>query len=203
MVDDTPTSMSQGHESVELVGDETVGYFARAVLIAALTAVLAQVSVPYPFSPAPVSFQVIGVYLAGLLLGPLWGGFSFALYLLVGAVGIPVFSNGGSGLAYIAGPTGGFLVGFLLAAVLVGALVHRSLTPRPLSEVSVAVQTGAVFAGLAVIYLVGAPRLAQVQGLSLTRGFWVGAVVFIPGDVVKIAATLGLVRGGHLADLVE
>jgi len=195
--------MSQEHESVELVGDETVGYFARAVLIATLTAVLAQLSIPYPFSPAPISFQVIGVYLAGLLLGPLWGGFTFVLYLLVGALGAPVFSNGGSGLAYIAGPKGGFLVGFLLAAVLVGAVVHRSLTPRPLSEISVWLQTGALFAGLTVIYLVGAPWLAQVQGWTLARGFVAGAVVFIPGDVVKIAATMGLVRSGHLADLVE
>jgi len=195
--------MSQEHESVELVGDETVGYFARAVLIAALTAVLAQLSVPYPFSPAPISFQVIGVYLAGLLLGPLWGGFTFALYLLVGAVGVPVFANGGSGLAYLAGPTGGFIVSYVLATVLIGAVVHRSVTPRPLSEVSVWLQTGALFAGLAVIYLVGAPRLAQVQGWTLARGFWAGAIVFVPGDIVKIAATMGLVRSGDLADLVE
>jgi len=195
--------MSQEHESVELVGDETVGYFTRAVLIAALTAVLAQLSVPYPFSPAPISFQVIGVYLAGLLLGPLWGGFTFALYLVVGAVGVPVFANGGSGLAYLAGPTGGFIVSYVLAAVLIGAVVHRRVTPRPLSEVSVAVQTGALFAGLVVIYLVGAPRLAQVQGWTLARGFWAGAIVFVPGDIVKIAATMGLVKSGHLADLVE
>jgi biotin transport system substrate-specific component len=195
--------MSQEHESVELVGDETVGYFARAVLIAALTAVLAQLSVPYPFSPAPISFQVIGVYLAGLLLGPLWAGFAFTLYLLVGAVGVPVFANGGSGLAYLAGPTGGFIVSYVLAAVLIGAVVHRRVTPRPLSEVSVAVQTGALFAGLVVIYLVGAPRLAQVQGWTLARGFWAGAIVFVPGDIVKIAATMGLVKSGHLADLVE
>lgn len=195
--------MSQEHESVELVGDETVGYFAKAVLIAALTAVLAQLSVPYPFSPAPISFQVIGVYLAGLLLGPLWGGFAFTLYLLVGALGAPVFANGGSGLAYLAGPTGGFLVSYVLAAVLIGAIVHRDLTPRPLSDASVAVQTAALFVGLAVIYLVGAPRLAQVQGWTLARGFVAGAVVFVPGDVVKIAATMALVRGGHLADLVE
>lgn len=195
--------MAQEHESVELVGDETVEYFAKAVLITALTAVLAQVSVPYPFSPAPISFQVIGVYLAGLLLGPAWGGFSLLLYLLVGALGAPVFSSGGSGVAYLLGPTGGFLVGFLLAAVLIGALVHRQVEPRPLSEVSIAVQTGALFAGLVLIYLVGAPRLAQVLGYTLEEGFWKGAIVFVPGDVVKIAATIGLVRGGHLADLVE
>jgi biotin transport system substrate-specific component len=159
--------------------------------------------VPYPFSPAPISFQVIGVYLAGLLLGPLWGGFTFALYLVVGAVGVPVFANGGSGLAYLAGPTGGFIVSYVLAAVLIGAVVHRRVTPRPLSEVSVAVQTGALFAGLVVIYLVGAPRLAQVQGWTLARGLWAGAIVFVPGDIVKIAATMGLVKSGHLADLVE
>lgn len=193
--------MSQEYESVELVGDDTVEQFAKAVLIAALTAVLAQVSVPYPLSPAPISFQVIGVYLAGLLLGTMWGGFAFLLYLTVGALGAPVFANGGSGLAYLAGPTGGFIVSYVLAAVLIGAVVHRGLQPRPLSEVPIAVQTGALFAGLALIYLVGAPWLAQVQGWSLQRGFVAGAIVFIPGDVVKIAATIALVKGRHLAGL--
>lgn len=195
--------MAQQHESVELVGDETVEHFATAVGIAALTAVLAQVSIPYPLSPAPISLQVVAAFLAGLLLGPLWGGFSLTLYLLVGALGAPVFSNGGSGLGYLAGPTGGFLVGFLLAAVLVGAVVHRSIEPRSLARVSLPVQVGALLAGLAVIYLVGAPRLAMVQGWTLQRGFVAGALVFLPGDLVKIAATVAIVRRRDLARLVQ
>ena len=191
--------MSQRHESVDLVGDETVKHLAVASVLAALTAAFAYVSIPLPGLPAPVSFQVFGVYFAGLLLGPRWGGFSMALYLLVGVAGAPVFSNGGAGLAYLLGPTGGFLVGFLLAAVLIGVIVHRGLDPRPLSEVSVAVQAGALFAGLAVLYAVGVPWLAVSTDYGFVEAATVGAAIFLPGDLIKIAATLGLVRAGVLA----
>ena len=193
--------MAQRYESVDLVDRTVVERLAGAVVIAALTAALALVSVPYPFSPAPISFQGIGVYLAALLLGPLWGGFSFVLYLSVGLLGLPVFSNGAAGLGYFTGPTGGFLVGFLVAAVVIGAIVHRNVEPRPLSEIPIALQAGALFVGLAIIYVIGAPWLAMQTGMSLQEGFVAGAIVFIPGDVVKIAATLALIKGGELADL--
>jgi biotin transport system substrate-specific component len=190
--------MSQEYESVELVGDSTVGQFARAVVLAALTAAFAQVSIPIPGLPAPVSFQVFAVYFAGLLLGPLWGGVALTLYLLVGIVGAPVFSNGGAGLGYALGPTGGYLLGFLLAAVVIGAVVHRRVEPRSLADVSLAVQAGALIAGLAVIYAVGVPWLAYATGMGLSKAVSVGLVVFVPGDIIKILATLALVKGGHL-----
>jgi biotin transport system substrate-specific component len=191
--------MSQEHESVELVGDETVRYFALASVLAALTAAFAYVSIPLPGLPAPISFQVFGVYFAGLLLGPKWGGFSQALYLVVGIAGAPVFSNGGAGLGYVLGPTGGYLVGFLLAAIVIGAIVHRSLDPKPLSTVSLGVQAGALVVGLAVIYAVGVPWLAVQTGMGIVAAAEVGMVVFVPGDIVKIVATLGLVKAGALA----
>jgi len=191
--------MSQGHESVELVGDETVRHLAVSAVLAALTAAFAYVSIPLPGLPAPISFQVFGVYFAGLLLGPRWGGFSMALYLLVGLAGAPVFSNGGAGLGYLLGPTGGYLISYVLAAVLIGAIAHRSLDPRPLSAVSVPVQAGALVAGIALIYAVGVPWLAWRGGYSLVYAVEVGMLVFVPGDVIKIVATLGLVRAGSLA----
>lgn len=194
--------MAQTYESVDLVDRTIVERFAGAVVLAALTAALALVSVPYPFSPAPISFQVIGVYLAALLLGPLWGGLSFVLYLAAGALGAPVFSNGAAGLGYVMGPTGGFLIGFLIATVVVGAIVHRSAEPRSLSEVPITLQAGALFVGLAIIYLVGAPWLAFANGWSLQTGFVSGAIVFIPGDVVKIAATLAVLTSAEFAELI-
>lgn len=191
--------MSQEHESVELVGDETVRHIALAAALAALTAAFAYVSIPLPGLPAPISFQVFGVYFAGLLLGPRWGGFSMGLYLLVGAAGAPVFSNGSAGLGYLLGPTGGYLIGFLLAAILIGAIVHRGLDAKPLGEVSVAVQAGALVAGLALIYAVGVPWLALSAGYPFGQAAWVGAAIFLPGDLIKIVATLALVKGGVLA----
>ncbi|MFC7075455.1 biotin transporter BioY [Haloarcula halophila] len=199
--------MAQEHDSVELVGDEAVKHISLAAVLAALTAVFAYVSIPVPGLPAPISFQVFGVYFAGLLLGPRWGGFSIALYLLVGIAGAPVFSNGGAGLGYVLGPTGGYLIGFLVAAVVIGAIVHRPFGsiadrgsgPRQLSEVSVGVQAGALVVGLVVIYAVGVPWLAYAAGLPPVEAATVGAAVFLPGDAIKIAATLALVRGGALA----
>jgi biotin transport system substrate-specific component len=188
-----------GTESVDLVGDEAVSNIALAAVLAALTAAFAYVSIPLPGLPAPISFQVFGVYFAGLLLGPRWGGFSIGLYLLAGVAGAPVFSNAGSGLGYLLGPTGGYLVGFLLAAVLIGAIVHRGLDPKPLTEVSLATQAIALVAGLVVIYAVGVPWLVVFGGLPPVEAATVGALVFLPGDAIKIAATLALVKGGVLA----
>lgn len=186
-------------ESVDLVGEEAVSSIALAAVLAALTAAFAYVSIPIPGLPAPVSFQVFGVYFAGLLLGARWGGFSIALYLLVGIAGAPVFSNGAAGLGYLLGPTGGYLVGFLLAAVVIGAIAHRGLDANSLSEVPITRQVGALVAGLVVIYAVGVPWLAAMTAYPFTEAATVGALIFIPGDILKIAATLALVKGGVLA----
>ncbi|MFC6756403.1 MULTISPECIES: biotin transporter BioY [Haloarcula] len=188
-----------GTESVDLVGDEAVSNIALAAVLAALTAAFAYVSIPIPGLPAPVSFQVFGVYFAGLLLGARWGGFSVALYLLVGIAGAPVFSNGQAGLGYLLGPTGGYLVGFLLAVVLIGAVVHRGLDPKPLTDIPLTRQVAALVAGLVLIYAIGVPWLAAIAGLAPVEALTVGALVFLPGDAIKITATLALVKGGVLA----
>jgi biotin transport system substrate-specific component len=186
-------------ESVDLVGDETVSHIAIAAVLAALTAAFAYVSIPIPGLPAPISFQVFGVYFAGLLLGPRWGGLSLGVYLLAGIAGAPVFSNGGAGMGYLLGPTGGYLIGFLLAAILIGGIIHRGLDPKPLDEVSTGLQAGALVAGLGLIYAIGVPWLASNTGMTLQTAAIQGAAIFLPGDVIKIAATLALVKGGLLA----
>lgn len=191
--------MSEQYESVELVGDRTVQQFALAVLVAALTAALAQVAVPYPFSPAEFTLQTVGVYLAGLLLGPLWGGFALLLYGLVGVAGAPVFAGGSAGFGVVTGPTGGYLVSFPIAAAVIGGLVHRRLRPRRLDTVPVAVQVVALLVGLAVVYLIGSVWLAVVTDQSLVTGLVQGGVVFIPGDVAKAVAVMSLVTGGYFA----
>lgn len=191
--------MAEQHESVDLVGDRTVQYFAVAVLVAALTAAFAQVTVPYPFSPAPFTLQTAGVYLAGLLLGPVWGAFSLLLYLLVGVAGAPVFAGGSAGYGVLVGPTGGYLVSFPIAAGLIGAVVHRRVNPRRLDEVSVPLQVLALVVGLAVVYLVGSVWLSVQLELPLANALVQGGVVFIPGDAAKAVAVMALVTGGYLA----
>ena len=191
--------MSQEYESVELVGDDAVRRFALAVLVAALTAALAQVSIPLPGSLPPFSLQPFGPFFAGLLLGPLWGGLALALYVLAGVAGAPVFSNGNAGLGYVlvGQGTGGFIVGFLAGAVVGGAIVHRRVRPRSLDDVRLVYQVGGLLATLVVIYVIGVPWLSWVTGLPLSRAATVMAP-YVPLDVVKLLVAVGIVRGGYL-----
>jgi biotin transport system substrate-specific component len=188
--------MSQEHtDAVELVGSETVAHLSGAVLIAALTAVLAQFSIDLP-GGLPFSFQPFGVFVAGILLGPLWGGFSLLLYLLVGIAGAPVFSNGAAGVGIVTGPTGGFLVSFVIAAALIGAVAHRSIEPKPVSGLAIVGVTAGLVVGMAVTYAVGLPWFAEVQGWTLSRTASFMAP-FAVGDAVKIAITVSLVANGN------
>ncbi|WP_018256658.1 biotin transporter BioY [Halomicrobium katesii] len=191
--------MAQQHDSVALVGDETVEHFATAVLLAALTAALAQVSIPLPGSLPPFSLQPFGAFFAGLLLGPLWGGLALALYILVGIAGAPVFSNANAGLGYVlvGQGTGGFLVGFLLGAVVAGGIAHRQITPRSLETIGVATQVLALVAAVVVIYAVGVPWMSWALGLPVQRAAATMAP-YAPFDLLKIAVAIAIVRGGYL-----
>ncbi|ELZ22425.1 BioY protein [Halosimplex carlsbadense 2-9-1] len=190
--------MAQEYESVDLVGDDTVRNLAGAAVLAALTAALAQLSIPIPSVGVPFSLQPFGPFLAGLVLGPLWGGFAMALYLAAGTAGAPVFSNGAAGIGHFGGRTGGFLVGFALSAVVVGAVAHRGIEVRPVSELSVPVELVAVAAGLVVVYAVGLPWMAEVLGVSVGRAAGLMAPYAVP-DVVKVFVTVAVVEGGAVA----
>ncbi|MFU1779753.1 biotin transporter BioY [Haloarcula japonica] len=187
-------------QSVDLVDDETVGLFTKAVLLAALTAGLAQISIPLPGPLVPFSLQPFGMFFAGLLLGPLWGGVALLLYILVGIAGAPVFSNANAGLGYvIAGQgTGGFLVGFLVGAVVAGAIAHRSIAPKPVADLSIPVQVVALTAAVSVVYAIGIPWMSFVTGLPLTRAAALMAP-YIPPDLLKLGIAIAIVQGGYLA----
>ncbi len=181
-------------EEVDLVGDETALNVARAALFAALMGAFAYVSFPYPLSPAPVTLQVLGVFLAGLFLGPVWGGASMALYLLAGAVGAPVFAGGGAGVGVLLGPTGGYLLSYTLAAFVVGTIAHGGLGLRPLAEASVARLVVAMGAAVVVIYGIGVPFMWWNLEMTLRTAVITGAVVFVPAEALKMAAAIGIVR---------
>ena len=188
--------MSQEYsDSVDLVNAGTVAYLSGAVLIAALTAVLAQFSIDLP-GGVPFSFQPFGVFFAGILLGPIWGGFSMLLYLLVGIAGAPVFSNGTAGVGIVLGPTGGFLISYVFAAAAIGLVAHRSLDPVGVDDLPAVGVTAGLVVGSAIIYAIGVPWFAEVQGWTLPRaaGFM---APFAVGDAVKIAITVGIVAGGN------
>ncbi|MXR53171.1 biotin transporter BioY [Halovenus sp. WSH3] len=182
---------SNGTETVELVEKETIRNFSRAVVIAALTAVLAQFSIPLP-GGIPFSFQPFGVFFAGLVLGPLWGGCAIALYVLTGVAGAPVFSNATGGLGVIAGPTGGFLLGFVAGAVVIGAVAHRRPSPRPVETLTLPWVLVGLLGGLVPIYVVGVSWLSAVAGLGLPQAATSMAPFFL-GDLLKVAISVAVV----------
>jgi len=181
-------------DSVDLVGDETVENVARAAVFAALTGAFAYVSFQNPFSPAPVTLQVLGVFLAGIYLGPVWGGFSMLLYVAAGAVGAPVFSGGSAGLGALLGPYGGYLWLYPVAAALTGLLAHGTSGLTKPRDGSVPRLVAAMVAGTAVIYAGGTLGYAFVQDVGLYRSFLVTAVAFVPAEAFKIAAAVGITR---------
>ena len=139
-----------------------------------------------PLGPVPIVLANFFIILAGLFLGPLWGTLSVLLYLLLGAIGLPVFSAGG-GFAVFLGPTGGYLIGYPIGACIAG-LISRI----PSLRFTLFLVSGA--AGIAVIYMTGVPwlmwRVSEISGesISLSRGMLIGFLPFIPGDIIKIIA---------------
>ena len=156
-----------------------------ASLMAALTAVGAYIYVPV--GPVPIVLTSLFVLLSGLLLGSRWGLISMGLYLLVGAIGMPVFAGGRGGFPHFFGPTGGYLFGYALSAWVTGVVSERS---RGL----VVWEVLAVVAGAISIYLVGVPWLKVVTQMSWTKALMVGMVPFLIGDTVKASVALMLAR---------
>lgn len=163
---------------------------ADAVLIlagSALVALSAQVVVPLPWTPVPITGQTFGVLFVGALLGSRRGALALAAYLLEGAAGLPVFAGGGATVAWLLGPTAGYLWSYPVAAWVTGRLAERGWDRRP------ATAALALGAGNAVIYAVGLPWLAFFVGAE--RVLAAGFLPFLPGDLVKIAVAAGALAG--------
>ncbi len=148
-----------------------------ASLFAAMTSVGAFMIIPV--GPVPITLQVLFVFMAGSMLKARWGMISMIIYVLLGIVGLPVFSGGGSGFGILLGPTGGYLVGFIAAAGLIGFLFEH----RPPSHIVVNILY--MFVGLIMIYILGIAQLAFVAHLDITTAIALGAVPFLPADVMK------------------
>ena len=191
--------MSTETTDVDLVGDEVTTNVARAALFAALLGAFAYVSFPNPFSPAPVTLQVLGVFLAGILLGPVWGGAACGLYLLAGALGAPVFAGGTAGLGVLLGPTAGYLWSYPLAAFVIGGVVHGGLSLGDPQSVGLTRVIAAMVCGTVVIYTFGIAGLMLVQSLGPVEAFLAGAAAFVPAEALKIAAAVGILRSNAIA----
>jgi biotin transport system substrate-specific component len=154
---------------------------------AALTALAAQVSFHAPWTTVPYTLQTGSVLLVGTALGGRRAALSMALYVLVGAIGLPVYSAGASGLDELLGFTGGYLAAFILAGALVGWLAERRWDRSPLGML------GLMAIGTLLIYAVGVPVLAYVLHFDAWTATYKGAIVFLPWDALKAAVAAGLI----------
>ena len=147
-----------------------------------LLAASAQLKIP--LYPVPVTGQTLVVLLIGMVYGPRLGGVTVAAYLLQGLIGLPVFAGGAFGVATLLGPTGGYLGGFLIAAVVVGVLAERGMGRGIVSTVI------AMMIGNAIIYVAGASWLASFIGAE--KALTAGVFPFLYGDILKLAIAAGL-----------
>jgi biotin transport system substrate-specific component len=159
------------------------GLLADVLLVAGgagFVALAAQVSIDLPFTPVPITGQTFAVVLVGAGLGAVLGLASLGLYLFVGALGAPVYADGDHGWDVLTGPTGGYIVGFVLAAGLTGYLAQRRWDRRFSSAVA------AMLTGNVVIYLVGLPWLAEQIDAGLEGTLEAGLYPFVVGDLLKL-----------------
>jgi biotin transport system substrate-specific component len=156
-------------------------------LVALFTAMVVVLSLippmPVPWVPVPITLQTFGVMLAGLILGPYLGGLVVGLYVLIALVGLPVLPGGRAGLAVLAGPTGGFLLGMIPGAFVVGLAAGASTLRCFLA---------ALLGGVVVVYAIGVPWLVAVTGMSFAKAA-LAVAVFLPGDAIKavVASIVG------------
>jgi biotin transport system substrate-specific component len=180
------------HPPIALVLWPSGGWVRDVILVIAgslFVALLAQVSIPLPFTVVPITGQTLGVALTAAALGGKRGALALLTYLGEGAVGLPFFAGGAGGWGKIAGPTGGYLIGFVIAAFVVGSLCERGWD-RSIPRAALA-----FLIGDALVFLVGVPWLALSLGLSLTNALATGLMPFIPGDLIKISLATLVVTG--------
>jgi len=162
-----------------------------AALFAALLAAVAPFKIPLGFTPVPITLQTLVVLLSGAMLGPYYGALSMILYVAVGALGLPVFAGGGSGIGALLGPTGGYLFSYFIAAFAIGKILQIKKSPKYLDYVL------AMIAGTIIIYTLGAGWGMVVTGLG-TAAIIAGWVLpFIIGDTIK------LLIAAYIADKVD
>ena len=151
-------------------------YLILTGLFAALTAIGAYIYIPLPISPVPITLQMFFTFMAGGLLGKKYGFFSQLIYVLIGAIGLPVFAGGAGGIGILFGPTGGYVLGFMAAGYVAGMSKDNYLS-----------KVIYMMLGLVFIYLLGTVRLMYVVQVDFIKALTMGVTPFIIGDLIKVA----------------
>ncbi|MCL1790753.1 MAG: biotin transporter BioY [Peptococcaceae bacterium] len=174
----------------ELIDKNTIRITVYCALFTALIIIGGYISIPA--GPVPLVLADFFVMLAGIVLGARYGAVSVAVYLGLGAIGLPVFAGGRAGLAVLWGPTGGFLVGYLLAVVVIGLIMGTS-SGKGFSGKGFRVRLIlALVAGNGMLYLCGVPWLKTVSHMSWPVALATGVMPFLPGLILKIVAVFSL-----------
>ena len=160
-----------------------------SALFAAVTAVCSFISIPLPFTPIPVNLATLAVFLAGGLLGSKYGTISQTVYLILGAIGAPIFHNFAGGIGILAGPTGGYIIGYITAAFLTGFVIQLSG-----KKDSVLTLILAMIVGLLSCYLLGTIWFMVSSGTGLFPSLAACVIPFLPGDALKIIAGCILIK---------
>lgn len=148
----------------------------RIALFTALTAVLSQISIPLPFTPVPVNMATFAFFLAGSVLGAKNGAISQMVYLLIGVIGLPVFAGFNSGIGIVIGPSGGYIVGYIVGAYVIG-LILQVKKQRYIFAFSL---------GLLVCYSIGTAWFMFSTKIGFVSSLTMCVIPFIPGDIIKI-----------------
>ncbi len=170
----------------------------RLALCAVLTAVLCVLApISIPIGPVSITGGTLAIYLIACLLGSKWGAASTLAYLLVGFVGLPVFSNYMGGAARLAGPTGGYLLGYLPMVLLAGGVVELTLRrfggeSKADTVIALVFQFLGMILGTAVLYAFGTAWYCFQAGVDLQTALWTCVIPFIPFDLLKMAAALAV-----------
>lgn len=161
----------------------TTNTYAMAVtaLMTAVTCILAPLSIP--IGPVPISLTNFAIYLSLYLLDWKKGTISYILYLLLGLVGLPVFSGFTGGIGKLAGPTGGYIIGFIPMAIIAGIVIDKYTEKWLLCLL-------AMIVGTIVCYALGTAWLAYEAKMDMMAALWAGVIPFIPGDLVKMALAI-------------
>ncbi|ABS41361.1 BioY family protein [Clostridium botulinum F str. 230613] len=157
-----------------------------SALFATIIGVSSYIIIPLPISPVPITAQSLAVMLAGCVLTPIQVVLSMITFLLMGIIGIPVFSGGTAGFGIIVGKTGGYLIGFLVGAIIISLLVRKN---KSLVNMMIACFIG----GIVVVHILGSAWLGQVTSIGIKKAFLLGSAPFIPGDLIKavVAVLIG------------
>ena len=155
----------------------------ETALMAAVLCILGPLALP--IGPVPISLATFGILLSAYVMGPIKSAISCLIYLTVGAIGLPVFSGFQGGFAKLAGPTGGYLLGYLFLALIAGWFIHHFNNKTWMQFIGMCL-------GTAVLYAIGTFWLAHVAGLSFREALAAGVLPFIPGDIVKMIVAIAL-----------